>query len=191
MASACRLHLGPTIHASRAMMPAKCGWSRKPRHRRDTGREDRPLVPLARWMPQGCGRRRPAPSGAPLPRPARSSPGDGSQRRDSQRARAMRTRMRTALRGIGGAVAVMFRLARAVPDLLSDRHSLMPGLGGPVAAEPEVHLSGAATAVGASSLRPPLILKQHRTFRGRLAVLPADGRIVRSAAAGDGLAWWG
>jgi len=40
-------------------------------------------------------------------------------------------------------------------------------------------------------LRPPLILKQHRTSRGRLAVLPADGRILGSAAVGDGLAWWG
>jgi len=40
-------------------------------------------------------------------------------------------------------------------------------------------------------LRAPLILKQHRTSRGRLAVLPADGRIVGSAAVGDGLAWWG
>ena len=42
-----------------------------------------------------------------------------------------------------------------------------------------------------SHLRTPLILKQHRTSRERLAVLPADGRIVRSAALGDGLAWWG
>jgi hypothetical protein len=73
----------------------------------ETEREDMPLVPLSRRTPQGCGRSWPAPSGAPLPRPARSSLGDGSQRRDSRRTRAMRTRVRTALRGIGGAVAVM------------------------------------------------------------------------------------
>ena len=41
------------------------------------------------------------------------------------------------------------------------------------------------------ALKAPLILRLHRTSRGRLAVLPADGRIVGSAAVGDGLAWWG
>jgi len=49
----------------------------------------------------------------------------------------------------------------------------------------------AAASKGHLILRPPLILKQHRTSRGRLAVLPADGRIVGSAAVGDDLAWWG
>jgi hypothetical protein len=40
-----------------------------------------------------------------------------------------RTRTRTALRGVGGAmaVAVMFWLALAMPELLSDRDSMVPG----------------------------------------------------------------
>jgi len=40
-----------------------------------------------------------------------------------------RTRMETALRGIGGAVAmaVMLYLALAAPGLLSDRDSTVPG----------------------------------------------------------------
>jgi len=55
-----------------------------------------------------------------------------------------------------------------------------------------VFLAGGLSAANAAdALRPPLILKQHRTSRGRLAVLPADGRILGSAAVGDGLAWWG
>ncbi len=40
-----------------------------------------------------------------------------------------RTRTRTALRGVCGAVtvAVMFWLALAMPELLSDRDSMVPG----------------------------------------------------------------
>ncbi len=40
-------------------------------------------------------------------------------------------------------------------------------------------------------LKAPLIFKQHRTSRGRLAVLPTSGRIGRPGAVGDAPAWWG
>jgi len=50
---------------------------------------------------------------------------------------------------------------------------------------------GRAQQIADGGLKTPLIFRSHRTSRGRLAVLPADGRIVRSAAVGDGLAWWG
>jgi len=65
-----------------------------------------------------------------LPRPARSSPGEGSRKETSKGIRAMRTRtrMQTVLRGIGGAVlvAAAFYLALAAPGLLSDRDSMVP-----------------------------------------------------------------
>ncbi len=72
-----------------------------------------------------------------------------------------------------------------------DRVGLLGNRGGCVFPRERGILTIASRKNIGNALRPPLILKQHRTFRGRLAVLPADGRIVRSAAAGDGLAWWG
>ena len=48
-----------------------------------------------------------------------------------------------------------------------------------------------ANLSGARVLKAPLIFKQHRTSRGKPAVLPACARTVRPGAVGDVLAWWG
>ena len=62
--------------------------------------------------------------------PGAQQPGGGVSERDHNGSRAMRTRtrMRTVLRGIGGAVlvAAAFYLALAAPGLLSDRDSMVP-----------------------------------------------------------------
>lgn len=83
--------------------------------------------------PQGCGRTRPAPSGAPLPRSVRSSPARSLGERDfNNESEAMGVGLGAGrvLRDVGGrlVMAILLWLAHAAPGLVSnhDRIAVAP-----------------------------------------------------------------
>jgi len=115
---------------------------RKPGQNQDAWTAGKGCLPLSPRPPQGCGRTRPAPSGAPLTRSVRSSPARGLGERDfNNGSEAMGVGSGTGRvpRGVDGGLvmAVLLWLAHAAPGLASnhDRPAVAPRPGCPAMSE--------------------------------------------------------